>query len=129
MGQDQGEAGAQQLASDPDERAQQLRAEIEETRQDLGDTAAELVAKTDVKARAREKLEQVKRSTAEKKDELLSKAGRSSDPDSASDSGGRSGAAVAQLKRRAQEHPVPTAAAGALVGGFLLGRLTSRRDD
>jgi hypothetical protein len=125
MGQDQGEAGAQQLASDPDKRAQQLRVEIEETRQDLGDTAAELAAKTDVKARARQKFEQVKRSTAERKEKLLSKNAPSSDDPG---SGGGSGAAVEQLKRRAQEHPVPTAAAGALVGGFLLGRLTSRRD-
>jgi len=125
MGQDQGEAGAQQLASDPDVRAQQLRAEIEGTRQDLGDTAAELAGKTDVKARARDKFEQVKRSTAVRKERVLSKTGSSDE----SGSGGGSGAAVAQLKRRAQEHPVPTAAAGALVGGFLLGRLTSRRDD
>ena len=49
-------AGARtQLADDQDKSAAQLRAEIEEVRDDLGDTAAALAAKTDVKTRARER--------------------------------------------------------------------------
>jgi hypothetical protein len=42
------------------ERSQQLRAEIEELREDLGDTAAALAAKTDVKARAQERANELK---------------------------------------------------------------------
>ena len=67
-----------------------------------------------------------------KKDELLSKAGRSS-PGQSGDgerpSGGaseRATSAITQLQSTARANPVPTAALGALIGGFLLGRLTGR---
>jgi ElaB/YqjD/DUF883 family membrane-anchored ribosome-binding protein len=43
-------------ARSPDE----IRAEIEETREDLGETVAALAEKTDVKARAKEKVETAK---------------------------------------------------------------------
>jgi hypothetical protein len=42
------------------ERSQQLRTEIEGLREDLGDTAAALAAKTDFKARARERADELK---------------------------------------------------------------------
>jgi hypothetical protein len=47
-------------AADEPKSAEQLRAEIDEVRQELGDTAAVLAAKTDVKARAREKAAELK---------------------------------------------------------------------
>ena len=129
MGQDQGQERTQ-LTDDSEKSPAQLRAEIEDVREDLGNTAAALAAKTDVKARAREKAEEIKRSAVGKKDELLAKAGRS--PSSGdgvgqgTSTGGRS--KLTELRTRAERNPVPTAALGALVGGFLLGRLT-RRDD
>jgi exopolyphosphatase/pppGpp-phosphohydrolase len=43
---------------------EQIRADIEETRRDLGDTVEELAAKTDVKAHAKAKVEAVKQSRA-----------------------------------------------------------------
>ena len=131
MGEDQGQERTQ-LADDQDKSAAQLRAEIEDVREDLGDTAAALAAKTDVKARARERADEVKRNAMTKKDELLSKAGRSS-PGQSGDgerpSGGaseRATSAITQLQTTARANPVPTAALGALIGGFLLGRLTGR---
>jgi hypothetical protein len=45
-------------SKDPD----QIREEIEATRQELGDTVEALVAKTDVKAHARERFERTKAS-------------------------------------------------------------------
>ena len=42
------------------ERSEQLRGEIEDLREDLGDTAAALAAKTDVKTRARERADELK---------------------------------------------------------------------
>ena len=78
MGQDPGEVGAQQLDDDSQKSPEQLRAEIEETREDLGDTVEALAAKTDVKTRARERAEELKRSALLKRDELLSKVKRSS---------------------------------------------------
>jgi len=65
MGEGQGQERTQ-LTDDPDGRAAQLRAEIEDAREDLGDTAAELAAKTDVKARAQERVEEIKHTGAER---------------------------------------------------------------
>ena len=48
---------------DPD----QIRREIESTRQELGDTVAALSAKTDVKAQAKQKVEDTKTTVAEKR--------------------------------------------------------------
>jgi hypothetical protein len=42
------------------ERSEQLRGEIEDLREDLGDTAAALAAKTDIKTRARERADELK---------------------------------------------------------------------
>jgi Protein of unknown function (DUF3618) len=123
MGEDEGQAGARELADDREKSPEQLRAEIEETREELGETAAALAGKTDVKARAREKADELKRAAISRKDELLSKAPGGSDPAS-----GGGGAALAQLRTTARQNPVPTAALGALIGGFVLGRITRRGD-
>ena len=54
MGQETSEERAQPVT------AEQLRHEIEDVRRDLGDTAAAIAAKTDVKARAEEKANELK---------------------------------------------------------------------
>ena len=66
----------------------------------------------------RDKIETTKESAAQKKDDLLGKA-REASPDSVS-----SGAT--QATDLARKNPLPVAAVGAFVGGFLLGRLTKR---
>jgi Protein of unknown function (DUF3618) len=130
MGQDEGQERAQQLTADSEKSAEQLRAEIEDVRADLGDTAAALAAKTDVKARAREKADELKRTATGKKDDLMSKVGRSPAAGNGSSAGtsGGAGAVVRQARTKAEQNPVLVAALGALVGGFAIGRLT-RRDD
>jgi len=127
MGQDESQERAQQLTTDEEKSAAQLRAEINDVREDLGDTAAALAAKTDVKARARDKADELKRTATGKKDDLLSKVGRSPTAGNGSSpaaSGGSS--AVTELTTKAKQNPVLVAAAGALIGGFALGRLTRR---
>ena len=115
MGQDQGTAGTPVTeAKDPE----QIRDEIEETRREMGDTVEALAAKADVKARVKEKVTSTKESASNKKDELLGKA-RETSPDTVT-----SGAS--QATQKAKENPLPVAAVGAFVGGFLLGRLTKR---
>ena len=115
MGEDPGTAGAPVTETkDPE----QLRDEIETTRRELGDTVEALAYKADVKARMREKIASTKESAAQKKDDLMGKA-REASPDSVS-----SGAT--QATEMARENPLPVAAIGAFVGGFLLGRLTKR---
>ena len=101
MGEEPGQARAPQLTQDDAQKsAAQLRAEIEDVREDLGDTAAALAAKTDVKARAQERVDEVKHTAAQKKDDLLTKA---------------------------RERPAVVAAVGLVVGGLLLYRLSRRR--
>ena len=134
MGQDPGEVGAQQL-DDTQKSPEQLRTEIEETREGLGDTVEALAAKTDVKARARERADELKSAATLKKDELLSKVRRgdsssasgeptASHANGASSTGG--GIQVSRLKDIARENPVPTAALAAFIGGVAFARLISR---
>ena len=118
MGQDPGTARSSVAAETETKDPEQIREEIEATRQELGDTVEALAYKADVKARMREKIGSTKESAAQKKDELLGKAKEAS-PDTVA-----SGAT--QATQKARENPVPVAAVGAFVGGFLLGRLTKR---
>jgi hypothetical protein len=126
MGQDESQERAQQLTTDEEKSAAQLRAEINDVREDLGDTAAALAAKTDVKARARDKADELKRTATGKKDDLLSKVGRSPTAGNGSSPAASGGSAVTELRTKAKQNPVLVAAAGALIGGFALGRLTRR---
>ena len=120
MGQDQGQVGAS-VATDQ-KSPEQIRREIEEARQDLGDTAAALAAKTDVKARAKEKVDGVKQTIADKK-ESFGPSNGNGDGDGAS---AQASHAATQVKAKAQANPIPSAAIAAFVGGFLFGRVTSR---
>jgi ElaB/YqjD/DUF883 family membrane-anchored ribosome-binding protein len=119
MGQDPG-TGSASLARRIDDPAE-LRAEIERTRRELGDTVAALAEKTDVKARAREKVADVRQTVNERRAELVTRA-RENSPDGA-------GSAAVQLRDRAQENPLTVAAIAAFAGGFILGRLRSGRRD
>jgi ElaB/YqjD/DUF883 family membrane-anchored ribosome-binding protein len=116
MGEDQGAVSA--TVNSGAESPQELRAEIERTRRDLGDTVAALAEKADVKARAREKATEVRETAMQKRDELMGRA-REASPDGAN-------SAAVQIRGKAQENPVPTAAIAAFVGGFILGRITGR---
>ena len=116
-----GDAPATAAQPTPETPAE-LRAEIERTRHDLGDTVAALAEKTDVKARAKEKVAEVRTTVTEKKTQLMSRG--SSSPAGGSSAG--AGAAVTQVKTKAQQNPVPTAALAAFVGGWLFGRITKR---
>jgi ElaB/YqjD/DUF883 family membrane-anchored ribosome-binding protein len=123
MGEDQGAVRAsvtddQTAAAQTPEDPEQLREDIERTRQDLGDTVAALAEKTDVKTRAKDKVAEVRENVSQRRTELVGRA-RESSPDGAS-------AAAVQVRTKAQENPVPTAAIAAFVGGFLLGRITAR---
>jgi ElaB/YqjD/DUF883 family membrane-anchored ribosome-binding protein len=122
MGEDQGAVSASvsdrnsagQMPDDPE----QLRADIERTREDLGDTVAALAEKSDVKARARDKVSEVRQTVNQRRTELVGRA-RESSPDGAT-------SAADQVRAKAQEKPVHTAAIAAFVGGFLVGRITAR---
>jgi ElaB/YqjD/DUF883 family membrane-anchored ribosome-binding protein len=113
MGEDPRATGTTVTGSDDPE---QIREEIEATRQELGDTVAALSAKADVKAQAKQKIDDTKASVTDKKDELLGKA-REASPQSAV-------TAASRASEQARQRPVALAAAGAFAFGFLAGRAT-----
>lgn len=98
-----------------------IRAQIETTRAELGDTVAALAHKTDVKHQARERVAATKVKAAAKKDALLHRANETS-PGATERATHASHAAAEQ----ARAHPLPLIALAAAAGGFLIGRLTSR---
>jgi len=108
-------------------RADELRDEIEHTREELGETVEALAAKTDVKAQAKAKIEDVKHDAkakvADVKDRAASAKGSTTTPEVKQ----RATAVGGQLKRTAAENPVTTKIAGAFLAGLLTGVLLKRR--
>ena len=98
---------------------EEIQADIERTREQVGDTVEALAAKTDVKARAQEKIGAAKENVTQLKDDVVSKA-REATPESA-------GAGVQQVSATVQQRPLPFAVAGAFAAGLLLGWLLARR--
>jgi ElaB/YqjD/DUF883 family membrane-anchored ribosome-binding protein len=110
--------------------ADEIRAEIEDTREQLGETVEALAEKTDVKAQAHDRIEAAKESLAHnlgtaretvsgKTEEFVSRT-REATPDSA-------GTGMQQVTTTVQRKPLPFAIAGAFIAGMLVGRLLGRR--
>ncbi len=76
-----------------------IREEIEQTREELGETVAAMAEKADVKQQAQAKAGELKE---------------------------QAGAKARQARQLTQENPVPLALVGAFVAGVLFGRLWSR---
>jgi len=97
---------------------EQIQREIEATRENLGDTAAALAQKADVKGQAKAKVDEVKETVRQRTGEFAGKA-REATPESAS-------AGAGQVATSAQENPIPFAVGGALAAGLLVGWLLGR---
>jgi ElaB/YqjD/DUF883 family membrane-anchored ribosome-binding protein len=110
-------AGAEQESRSPEE----IRADIEQTREQVGDTVEALAAKTDVKTQAKRRIEELKGNVRQRGETLKARA-QSTAPDSAQQGG-------QQVVTKVRENPAPFAIGGAILAGFLLGRLTGRRGD
>jgi hypothetical protein len=97
--------GSQEVDTDADQERspEEIRADIERTRRELGDTAAAVAAKADVKAQAKAKADETKQR--------------------ATDSAGQF---AGQAATTAKDNPLPLATGAAFVAGVLLGRLTRR---
>ena len=93
---------------------QRLREEIEQTRREVGETAAALAQKADVKAQAHAKVEELKGRVTGKAHEA-----KQATPDSA-------GQAASTVAETAKRNRVPLVIAAAVLAGFLVGRATSR---
>ena len=110
--------------------AEEIRVEIDQTREQMGETVEALAEKTDVKARAQDRIEAAKatvvenlgaarETVSEKTDDVVSRA-RDATPESA-------GSGVQQATSTVQRNPLPFAVAGAFLTGVILGRLLGRR--
>jgi ElaB/YqjD/DUF883 family membrane-anchored ribosome-binding protein len=112
---------AEQGMRDPAE----IRVEIEDTREELGETVAAVAERTDVKKQAQAKKDELKERAAERASEAKAKVNEVAEkakdaaPESATE-----GAEEAQ--RLARENPVPMAIACAFVAGLILGRMLWR---
>jgi ElaB/YqjD/DUF883 family membrane-anchored ribosome-binding protein len=96
----------------------QIQADIERTREEVGDTVEALAAKTDVKARAQERVDEIKANVHAKADEAKAKA-RTVTPESAQQGAG-------QVASKVRQNPMPLIGAGALLLAFLIGRRSAR---
>ena len=128
-----------------DRSPDEIRNDIEHTREDLGDTVEALAAKTDVKAQAHAKIENVKQQAKSKLDEAKQRVeaavGHGSDATdpavtngapaagkpTANDIAEKARAGAQRAQQTAAENPVPAAALGGFVGGLIVGRLMCRR--
>jgi ElaB/YqjD/DUF883 family membrane-anchored ribosome-binding protein len=107
---------------------EEIRADIEQTREELGDTAAAVAEKADVKAQASAKVDEVKQQAAGKAQEAKDKAKEATDqaaakakeiaPESA-------GPTIEKAQRFVNEKPL-VALGVALAAVVLLGRALSR---
>jgi hypothetical protein len=118
----------------------EIRADIEETRREVGETAAALAEKADFKSQAKARIEGVKGRFAGKREDVKGRvAGKREDvkgriagtrattvervksatPESA-------GHAASTLATTARRNPVPIAVAAAVTAAFALGRVTGR---
>jgi hypothetical protein len=124
MGEGQGSAG-EKVDAQGDRSAEQVREEIENTRAELGETVAQLAAKTDVKAQAHRAVDNAKATVTGKAQEVKSKAGAKKDEltTSARDATPPSAeAARRQVISQAQEHRVTLVVLAAFGAGMLIGR-------
>ena len=115
----------------PDE----IRREIEHTREELAETAAALAEKTDVKTRAQEKLDETKAKVTSKVDEAKAKvaggAGAAKQktaeatPESFAHSAQQAADRTAGVVR---QNPLPAVAAGFVAGALLAWLIAGRRN-
>ena len=101
------------------EDPEQIRREIEDTRQELGETAAALAEKANIKAQAKRKAEATKASISEKREAVVDRRKEAS-PDGAA-------SASSTLSVKARENPTPVAAGAAFATGLLIGVIAKRK--
>ena len=116
---------------------EQIEAEIEATREDLGGTVAELGDKADVKKQAKKKAAETKAKAAAKKDEIKQAAAaktqavtgkvKEAAPESAQEASQTAQHAAAQATQAASKNPVSAVAIGAFAGGLVIGWILGRR--
>jgi ElaB/YqjD/DUF883 family membrane-anchored ribosome-binding protein len=96
----------------------EIRGEIDQTREELGDTVEALAEKTDVKAQAKAKVDDVKSQAKAKVEEVKAKAAEAA-PESPQEG-------VQQAQALVKQNPKPVAIAAGVIALLLLWRLLRR---
>lgn len=119
--------------SDASRTPDEIRADIEHTREELADTAAALAEKADVKTRAHEKVEETKARFSHKVEETKAKvtAGAGTAREKASDATPESVATGAQqaagtATTKAKENPIPASLVAGFAAGIVVGWIVWR---
>jgi len=97
---------------------EEIRADIEQTREEVGDTVEALAAKTDVKAQARQRVDEVKANLHAKTDQVKAKV-----TDATPASAQQGGQTVVE---KVKANPTPFVLGGAMLLAFVIGRRTAR---
>jgi hypothetical protein len=105
---------------------EELRRDIAETREELGETVAALTAKANVKSHAKVKVAERREKLHIKQQQVKAKVGGVGQKVGLG-SPGQAREPATHLTKRAKERPVPTAAAGSLLVGFAIGWVLARR--
>ena len=121
MGEDEGTGGP--AVSEEDRGPEQIREEIEETRQELGDTVNALSERADVAGRTQDKVSDIKETIAAKADEAKDRT-QTATPDSFDVD--QASATARQAASTVQENPAALVG-GAFLVGLLIGRALGRR--
>lgn len=109
---------------------EEIEQEIEQTREELGDTVAAVTEKADVKKQAKAKASGAKSKATAKKDAAKQRAAAAKEQATAKvnevapESGG---AGIQQAQQLARENRVPVIVGIGVLGGFILGWVTGRR--
>jgi archaellum component FlaD/FlaE len=141
MAAESGKTKTTSAANEEQRSPEEIQADIESTREDMGDTVAELADKADVKKQAKKKVDATKAKAAAKKDEVAGKVASQKDavaekvketaPESAQEGAQQAAAGTqqfaAQTTQKARENPMQTAVIAAFVGGVVLGWTLGRR--
>jgi ElaB/YqjD/DUF883 family membrane-anchored ribosome-binding protein len=109
---------------------EEIEHEIEQTREELGDTVAAVTEKADVKKQAKAKTSEAKQKATAKKDAAKEKAAETKEqitsktqevtPESAE-------AGIQRVRQLLRENPGPVMVGLAAFGGFIFGRVVGRR--
>lgn len=110
--------GQESVGQEQEEKSpEELRRDIQQTREQLGDTVQALAEKTDVKTQAKRRITALQGTARQKRNQVKAKA-KAATPESAN-------AGAQQVAAAARTNPLPLAMGSALVVGFLLGRWKS----
>lgn len=118
------------MSADEEKTPEEIEAEIEATREELGDTVAAAADKADVSKQAKKKAKEMADQAKSKAGEIKDAATDAASSSRFTGSGGDVGSGpTGDIRERDSPAPGHTGLmiSGALLTGFVLGRLTARR--